>query len=133
MMQQIQADDSSNSAAEPNIESPQSTTIEPAQSATVTSTQSCYDQLEPAEALQIQRTSLKPYQECLELLSSKMEKEKTIAVDKATAEAVVPEAENPRNYVRVQNTAPAAPLRTNAEMLPVAPIVKPKIDSNTNR
>lgn len=76
--------------------------LPPAQSHTVTSTQGCYDQLEPDEALNIQRNSLKPYQECLELLAQKLEKKKTLEVQKQAEGNAVPEAETPRNYIRVQ-------------------------------
>lgn len=76
--------------------------IPAAQSHTVTSPQTCFDQLDPAEALEIQKRSLKPYQECLMKLSEKLQRQKTIDLEAAEAEDDVPEAETPRNYVRVQ-------------------------------
>lgn len=81
-----------------------------AQSHTVTSVQTCYDQLDPAEALEIQKKSLKPYEECLNKVSEKIQKQKTLkaraaAEDEAEAAEEV-KAETPRNYIRVMK-APA--------------------------
>lgn len=89
------------------------------QSHVVTSVQTCYDQLDPAEALEIQKKSLKPYEECLNKISEKIQKQKTatarkIAEDEADA-AEDAKPETPRNYVRVMNKAPAGKKKTAAD------------------
>ncbi len=69
------------------------------QTRVVTSLQKCLDQLEPEEAALIRGSYNKPYQTCHAMLAAKAGKKKK--AKKKLAE--VPEAENARNYVRVQD------------------------------
>lgn len=70
-----------------------------AHSHVVTSVQKCLDQLPPAEAAEVRKNYLKPYQECMARLSYKKKDE---AEKAAKAAADAPVAPAPRNYVRVR-------------------------------
>ncbi len=69
------------------------------QTRVVTSLEKCLDQLEPEEAALIRGSYNKPYQTCHAMLAAKAGKKKK-AKKKLEEE---PEAENARNYVRVQD------------------------------
>lgn len=75
-------------------------------SMTVTSIQTCYDQLDPADVAEIKRDFLKPYAECQVRLDAKLQGKRELKAGEAAA-AQVPEG--PRNYIRVQQPEPAAP------------------------
>jgi len=77
----------------------ESNKIMPAQSAVVTSVDACLKQLDPDEAAEVRRNYQRPYQECQSRLAEKLSKKKTA---KAGAAQKGPEAESPRNFVRVQ-------------------------------
>ncbi len=70
----------------------------------VTSIQSCYDQLDPADVADIKKNFLKPYAECQARVEAKANAKKEFKAGE-TAKAATPES--PRNYIRVQ--APDAP------------------------
>lgn len=69
------------------------------QTRVVTSLQKCLDQLEPEEAAIVKSSYNKPYQTCHAMLAAKATKKKK-AKKKLQEE---PEAENARNFVRVQD------------------------------
>jgi hypothetical protein len=69
------------------------------QTRVVTSLQKCLDQLEPEEAAIVKSSYNKPYQTCHTMLAAKASKKKK-AKKKLQEE---PEAENARNFVRVQD------------------------------
>jgi hypothetical protein len=74
-------------------------------SMTVTSIQTCYDQLDPADAAEIRRDYLKPYAECQARLEAKLQGKREMKAGEAAAAAT---PESPRNYIRVQRPEPAA-------------------------
>lgn len=77
------------------------------QSHRVTSVESCINQLPPAMAAEV-RQSLKPYEDCQKRLGQVLEKKAEQEEKLETAKNAVPEAETPRNYVRVQSPAETA-------------------------
>ncbi len=77
------------------------------QSHRVTSVESCISQLPPAMAAEV-RQSLKPYEDCQKRLGQVLEKKAEQEEKLETAKNAAPEAETPRNYVRVQNPTEAA-------------------------
>jgi hypothetical protein len=83
-----------------------------AQSFVVTSLSKCLDQLDPADAAEIRKSFVKPYQECQARLAEKLAQEKQKKAGDAE-DAAVPET--PRNYVRVQRPRPAAPAEEPSE------------------
>lgn len=68
-------------------------------SMTVTSIQTCYDQLDPADAAEVRRDYLKPYAECQARLEAKLQGKREMKAGEAAAAAT---PESPRNYIRVQ-------------------------------
>lgn len=76
------------------------------QSHRVTSVDDCISQLPPALAADV-RQSLKPYEDCQRSLKKVLEKKATEKESVASEARQVPEAETPRNYVRVQTPAEA--------------------------
>ncbi|MEZ0226552.1 MAG: hypothetical protein ACAH83_18490 [Alphaproteobacteria bacterium] len=74
------------------------------QSMTVTSIQTCYDQLDPADVAEIKREYTKPYAECQMRLEAKLQGKREMKAGEAAA-AQTPES--PRNYMRVQQPEPA--------------------------
>ena len=73
-------------------------------SMTVTSIQTCYDQLDPADVAEIKRDYLKPYAECQMRLEAKLQGKREMKAGEAAA-AQTPES--PRNYMRVQQPEPS--------------------------
>jgi hypothetical protein len=88
-------------APEPTAEQPAAAQeLAPApQTRVVTSLQKCLDQLEPEEQAIVKSNYNKPYQTCHSMLAAKAGKKKK-AAKKAAEE---PEAENARNFVRIQD------------------------------
>lgn len=93
-------------AARPGAEkAPAETEMPVQQSMTVTSIQSCYDQLDPADVAEIKSAYLKPYAECHARLEAKLQGKREMKAGEVQA-AQTPES--PRNYIRVQRPEPAA-------------------------
>ncbi len=88
-------------APAPTAEQPAASTelMAAPQTRVVTSLQKCLDQLEPEEQAIVRANYNKPYQTCNSMLAAKAGKKKK-AAKKAAEE---PEAENARNFVRVQD------------------------------
>jgi len=80
---------------------PNNPPIYPAQSSVVTSLQSCLDQLDPSEAVEIKRNYSDSYAVCQERLAEK----KTKTKQSKAAKSAPPPAETPRNFVRVKPAA----------------------------
>jgi hypothetical protein len=96
----------SGQAGEPATPSSEGSGIDGGHSVIVTDVEKCYSQLDPVTAATIRDTYVKPYEECQRRLS-----EKTLQ-QKYPRPETPPEAETPRNYVRVQSSSlggPAAP------------------------
>ncbi len=101
-------------APAPTAEQPAAATelMSAPQTRVVTSLQKCLDQLEPEEQALVRANYNKPYQTCNSMVAAKAGKKKK-AARKAAEE---PEAENARNFVRVQDERTAgAPAAEEAE------------------
>lgn len=70
----------------------------PARNAVVTSLKKCLEKLDPEDVIDIRKNYMKPYQECQHRLQMKLQRKKTASALKEAP----PQAETPRNYVRVQ-------------------------------
>ncbi len=81
--------------------------VQQVQSHRVTSVEGCINQLPPAMAAEV-RQSLKPYEDCQKRLSQVLEKKAEQQEKQEAVKNAVPEAETPRNYVRVQAPTEAA-------------------------
>jgi hypothetical protein len=72
---------------------------------TVTTLQTCYDQLDPAEVAEVKRNYLHPYAECQSRLDAKTEGKKELKQGEIQ-KSLTPDS--PRNYIRVQQEPTAA-------------------------
>lgn len=68
----------------------------------VTSLQKCLDQLSPEDAAEVKLNAIRPYQECIGRLAEKAQTRRSKKLKDKEELAAEPEAENARNYSRIQ-------------------------------